>query len=271
MKFKFEEKPNLDINNQERISPPEMISKLEKYLKLYFGEIKVEGEENLKEIKSGVPVIVASSHISDFDMLITMVVAGKHFDIKFGVQSLIMKDALMKMGMSATGFDERVESIDFTKDKRPAVFNPENFVPMKKALDDGYAFVLAAHNPTMDWKLTKAGGLSVPYLASLEKEAYILPITVNIESDTPIALSNSILKTILKHPKVTTTIGKPILYKGNQEDEKHLDQNGEAESMEDVLKKKNILQDLSKQIMNAIAKPLPDSKKGSWGEKENNL
>ena len=80
------------------------------------------------------------------------------------------------------GGEENFKGIDYdAKTDKPATFfNPENFESLLAPLSEGYAIIVAAHNPRNDNRLAEKSGYGTAYLASIA-DAYVLPVSVNIK------------------------------------------------------------------------------------------
>ena len=163
---------------QKRETPARFRLPIEVNLRANFSAIEVRGEDNLKKIPPGAKVIFATTHISDLDVGMPIAKLGKQFRMKLVNASLqhdITQDPASNLGMRAMG-SENMIPVDIQwgrehpvagKTYQGSMFNPENFIPMKKALEEGVALVIAAYTPThvKDGKLPSKGGYGAVYAA----------------------------------------------------------------------------------------------------------
>ena len=191
-------------------------------LKLVVKDIKISGKENLNEIPKGEKVIVMTTHMTDFDMLVAIHALACDLDLVVMNQSIHHKfwgeqgEKTTNIGLQIAG-KKNFLPIDFTRDdsgkKSPDIFNPENFRPAEKALNEGKAVMVAAHNPSQkpvqnldDIK----GGYGGVYLALLTG-AYILPTTVVLDRAAGMYAPNlQIAKNLTGKPNASISIGKPF-------------------------------------------------------------
>jgi hypothetical protein len=252
-----------------------LLMAIEADVKLATGEIETHGEEHLKEIPPNKKVIIATTHISDLDVPIATLKLGKYFNIAITDESIhhsFLGEPSTNIGIRIAGRENFIP-IDTKniKGKKQGEFNPQNFELMRDALEKGKAIIIAAHNPTQKWKLTK-GGYGAPYLTAICENVVILPVVVNIESDEPLGMAETILKDVIKRPDASVYIEKPIeLEKINGiEDFKKIlgkRKRGEKLTTEERLRfaeLKMALEKRSDQIMKALASDLPEKKRGEY-------
>jgi hypothetical protein len=252
-----------------------LLMAIEADVKLATGEIQTYGEEHLKEIPPDKKVIIATTHISDLDVPIATLKLGKYFDIAItnqSIQHFFLREPSTNIGIRIAGRENFIP-IDTKKieGKKQGEFNPQNFAPMRDALEKGKAIIIAAHNPTRKWKLSK-GGYGAAYLTAISENVVILPVVVNIESDEPLGMAETILKNIVKRPDASVYIQKPIeleTINGIEDFERIL---GKRRRGEKLTKKerlrfselKTALEKRSDQIMQALASGLPEKKRGKY-------
>lgn len=252
-----------------------LLMAIEADVKLAIGKIQTHGEEHLKEIPPDKKVIIATTHISDLDVPIATLKLGKYFDIAITNQSLhhsFWVEPGTNIGIRIAGRENFIP-IDTKKleGKKQGEFNPQNFAPMRDALEKGKAIIIAAHNPTQKWKLSK-GGYGAVYLTAISENVVILPVVVNIESDEPLGMAEAILKNVIKRPDASVYIQKPIELEkinGVEDFERIL---GKRKRGERLTKKerlrfselKTALEKRSGQIMHALALDLPEKKRGEY-------
>jgi hypothetical protein len=248
---------------------------IEADVKLATGEIQTHGEEHLKEIPPNKSVVIATTHISDLDVPIATLKLGKYFDIAITDESIhhsFFGEPSTNIGIRIAGRENFIP-ID-TKNiegKKQGEFNPQNFELMRDALEKGKAIIIAAHNPTQKWKLSK-GGYGAAYLTAICKNVVILPVVVNIESDEPLGMAETILKDVIKRPDASVYIEKPFELEkiSGIEDFKTIlgkRKRGEKLTKDERLRfseLKTALEKRSDQIMQALASDLPEKKRGEY-------
>ncbi|MBI5004856.1 MAG: hypothetical protein HZC04_01560 [Candidatus Lloydbacteria bacterium] len=257
-------------------TPERLLLALEAQLKLTVKELKLHGEEHLRQIPEGKKVIIATTHISDLDIPIVAAALGRHFNIAITNMSIhhsFLAEPPTNIGMRIAG-KENFLPIDFHKTEgiKRASFNPDNFLPMKEALEKGKAVVIAAHNPTQKWSLPK-GGYGASYLSDItEGETVVLPVAVNLESEKLAGMYETQLKNLTEKPIVNVYISEPMeLNKipGIEDLSKmvHKREAGERltpEERERFSELKKSLQAQSDAIMEKLAASLPEEKKGEY-------
>ena len=195
-------------------TPRRLMFALEKLTQLQVGKIDVRGKENISKIPEGKKVIIATTHISDVDLPLVSYVLGNDFNIAVTDQSVhhyFKEEPSTNIGLRIAG-KENFIPFDYRKDgdgKKNPRFNPENFEPMKAALNNGKSLVMAAHNPSYEGKL-EAGGNCAVYLAGLDPDTVLLPVTVNLKTNTSISAKNP-LQAIVEKPDAEVTIGEPVV------------------------------------------------------------
>lgn len=80
--------------------------------------------------------------------------------------------------------EEKLSSLLVPSSDRP-LFAPADYLPMKKALEAGGAVLIAAHNQTFSWKLPSLAGYGAVYLSEITPNSVILPVSVEVKTDTP--------------------------------------------------------------------------------------
>lgn len=187
-------------------------------IKALLGEVKVEGLDNLKEIPKDRKVIVATSHISDLDIPMTVYALADKLDLIITNQSTqysFKVDPGSNIGMRIAG-RENFMPIDYKvaddkkAPKQPNSFNPENFEKMIPAMENGKAVIMAAHNPSHSGHLEK-GGYGAVYLAEIS-DAIIVPVGISIESvdGEQLGMAENAVATIKNKPKAGVNVGKPF-------------------------------------------------------------
>lgn len=217
-----------EIGNKLGIKNKEGLKETSRRLKIAMGiglrfilenpnKTPVVGEQHLKEIPQDKKVIIATTHLSDADVPIAAYAICDKFDIAIihhSTHDNPSEDVWSWAGAVSAG-RKNFLSVKSRKEKGKvkADFAPEDFEPMKKALEVGKAIVIAAHNPTYDWKLSRKGGLGAVYLAQIS-DAIILPISVNIESESKSGAIVDMRQEISRNKrklKAQVFIGHPIV------------------------------------------------------------
>lgn len=252
---------------------------LDKLKKTMINKTEVIGRENLAEIPKDKKVVIATTHITDADVWLSALELGNDFDINITNQSVHHKafgknsELPTNIGMRMAG-KENFLPIDYNKTedgrKNPGIFNPENFVAMEKALENGKAVLIAAHKPSHSQELEK-GGYGVVYLAELSN-AIILPVAVDVESEGVDDMYKHPTRTILKRSNAKITIGKPFSpekIEGIELFSKILEKrkNGEKISKEELIAFSKIKKELEKksdELMKCLASMVPEKKRGQY-------
>lgn len=256
---------------------PDNLQWLMRFLtRLVLRKPQLEGLQNLQEIPPGQHVIFAVSHISDSDMPAAASELLTYRPMDIVNLSTAHTDFIQNTGMKLTGTKGRFLGIKNTFDhvhqKPISEFSPENFVTIAQSLQKKDVMI-AAHNPSKTWQLTRNPGIGAVYLAQLTG-APIIPVAVNIHSERAIgmspdihdekrtgamaALAKSIKELITgQKPEVTIHIGKPIVVSPMEEEKL-------SNPTREVLME---LRGQGAEIMQAIAEMLPAEKRGEWNTK----
>ena len=181
-------------------------------------DIKITGKENIQKIPEGAKVLVMPSHLNDLSVPATIHAVARELDLVILNESThhasgSQGEPIMKASMKIAGA-EHFLPLDFEKDeksgeKSPVAFNPENFAPAIKALEEGKSVLVAAHNPAKEPLQNLEGvrgGYGGVYLAELT-DAYILPVTVQLSRA---VMDSKNLKTLMNRPNADIVIGEPF-------------------------------------------------------------
>jgi hypothetical protein len=273
-----EEKPKLETSKR-------LMAALET-TRLNFSKIEVIGEEHLKEIPEGARVIIAVDHLNNLSIPAAALVMGRRLPIQISNQSTqfsFRENPGGHLGVAVGGKDN-FKGIDYDAEtNEPKPFNPENFDAMLDPLNEGYAIIVAAHNPVNTNVLPEKAGYGAAYLAGIA-DAYILPVSVNVKSEVRVMEGKAgILKNIkgtvdmLKNrPEAEVTIGKPRKVSEEKEIQrfhylfmKHKEMGRlTPEELEEFKKLRGSLNAASEEIMEDLAEMLPEEKRGSRTEKK---
>jgi hypothetical protein len=168
--------------------------------------------------------------------------------------------------------------IDYKKipgGKQASSFNPDNFDPMKEALEEGKAVVVAAHNPTQEWNLPK-GGYGVSYLSDIAGDnVMILPVAVDLESEESVGMFENQLKTLLNKPTAHVRIGEPMTLEkvpGIEDFSSIMHKRRRHETLtpedrERFSKLSDTIREQSDTVMKKIAEYVPEEKRGVYMKK----
>lgn len=184
--------------------------------------LEVEGAGNLKDT-DGKRLIFLTTHLSDLD--VGLAIAGLS---KSGIKNLKVAQLSTHFNFlqNPGGYVGRI--VGGTENSFPVshrlaapertVFQPTDLEPMKNALIEGYAMVMAAYfNLKKTYKegkqeLPDKGGSGGVYLAQITPNSVMVPISIDIQTPEPIAMGGPKITELLKYKgaKVRIKIGKPI-------------------------------------------------------------
>lgn len=245
--------------------------------KFFINSPKIQGLNNLVQIPPDQPLIVASTHLSDIDVHTIAANIAPYRNVCIASRTSNQRDFIMGSYLRLAGIENVfgiTNEYDSKKHYSRYRFNHEDFRIMSNAIQKGKTIVIAAHNPTYDWRLPEKPGKGAVYLAQLSN-ALILPVALDIQSDKPTGMSNDTINTIKrfilrKKPDANMIIGKPIMLsvinKADLEYVKKLYQNTTKQqiSKQDMKKAKAVLKKIKEQaqiIMEALTKILPPEKR----------
>lgn len=267
------------------LNPPKQTSRIGRWAK-FNSETKlhkpiVEGLENLTNIPKNEKVIITPNHLSDIDIETVIATVAPYRDVSVADQSTHLEVPIFGSIMQFLGENELYGvSSKFGKKKTwlPTFrLNPQDYEAMKVPLEKGRALVIAAHQPTHEWKLPAKPGIGGILLAQ-KTGATILPTAVDIKCPEFIDLSPinfGVLKRLFlgKRLDVKVTFGKPIrlepipseeikiLEKFLNHDERHGMTKDEIQIARTTFKK---LQSQGSEVMQSLANMLPQEKRGIW-------
>lgn len=162
----------------------------------------VEGYENLEDISSIAPVVVATSHTSEFDIPLSVKALSGHLDIAISNQSThhsIRSEPGMFLSLSLVGKDNFIPISYEWKDgqKVPNSFDPTNAGPMIRAIENNKSVLVAAHNPFIhaaDGEVRKPKpGYFAAYL-SLLTDTPVLPVGVDLHPTSEVGRFDSVVR-----------------------------------------------------------------------------
>lgn len=228
--------------------------------------IPITGLENLEVVPPDKHLIIATSHISDIDLQTAVYVLGRYRQILITNQSTqhhLNQDPVTRIGIAIAGKRSfRPITHQKKEGQTKGSFNPADYPPMVDDLNQGATIALAAHNPAYDGILPDRAGIGAVYLAQLAdpKKTVILPVAVVLTPDKNIVAhkKTDLIKNLFNRPRAEVRIGKPIsLEKLDISPLSSL----ENSHYQEVLTQ---LREQGKQIMRALAKLLPEEKRGPW-------
>lgn len=261
-------------------SPEKIMKGLELFMK-QFESVEVSGQEHVKEIPPEKKVVIAVSHAGDFDMPLAYYALGNDMKIRFTDESVLHRITggdpitytLIKLGGEENFFPIDYKKKDKNGPKRRGSFNPENFVPMKEAMDEGDAVLVAAHNPSWNKKMEEQGGYADVYLAQLA-EAMVLPVAVDVETkEEAVTIPQKLKAVFTGRPKARVTIGEPIelpKIMGIERMAILMEKNkGGILTKDEIAEFHRLKEELREQsgvVMDHIAQMMPEEKRSGWGE-----
>jgi len=279
---KEETKPQQNVSglleNQEK--PEAIVKKLEYFLKAQFGKIEVKGRENFDLIPKDRHVIFAPTHLSNFDVPISIYSVGQHFRLMVGGAS-----THLKFSENPTGFigdrlagKENFIPIKHKKDEKGVErgrFNPEDLENLKTAFEEKKALMVSAYYSGEEKNsLPDKGGYGVVYLAEIA-DALIVPIAVDIKSKEKTEMQKNIVKAIFSFPDAQVNIGKPINLPKIEGIERLKEIWGKRktdrlskEETEEFHRLSQQLREQSDLVMKKLAELLPEEKRGKWASEK---
>ncbi len=283
MNFESELQPEESAEEKKLETSKRLLMALES-VRLNFSKIEVIGEEYLKEIPEGAKIVIAVDHLNNLSIPTAALELGSRLPIQISNQSTqfsFRENPGGNIGVVAGG-KKNFKGIDYDSETdKPKTFNPENFDEMLDPLSEGYAMVVAAHNPVNNNKLPEKGGYGAAYLASIA-DAYVVPVSVNIKSEVHVMEGNAGIINNLKgavsmlknRPEAVISIGKPrkVAEEANIQKFHSLfmkrKESGRlsADELEEFKRLRASLNSASNEIMEDIAIMLPEEKKGTWSK-----
>lgn len=268
---------------REGEKPDLMIKMVDLLIGRNFNKVEVKGEENLELIPRDRKVIFVPTHLSDFDVPMTISVIGKHFHVSVGDASTHHKitentgaffgNTLVNLATLRKNFYpvEHRNKDGVEKGK----FNPEDFEGMKEIFEQDKSLVISAYyKGGQGWELPDKGGYGAVYLAEME-DALIVPVAVNIRSEEQIGMGNTKLKTLMKKPDAEVSIGVPVeledipgIERIKEIMEKRKSEKLSHDEVEEFHRLRLDLRDKSDLLMGKLAELLPEEKRGRWNGNE---
>ncbi len=183
-------------------------------IKFVAGKVTVTGLEKINKVAVNRNLVIATTHLTDEDLPISSAVLSQHLDLALTDMSPNHQwPNPLKLLLMAAG-ESNFIPIDFnlnpTTKSTTGIFNPKNFIPMIRTINDGKRLVIAAHNPSNAREFPCRPGVAVPYVSAFAN-ADILPVAVTYEKqDKRIGMANHMGFTVLARSGVNVSIGDPI-------------------------------------------------------------
>ncbi|MBF8249852.1 MAG: hypothetical protein HW400_453 [Candidatus Levybacteria bacterium] len=253
-------------------------------------DTRVIGQENIETIPQGKNIIIVATHISAYyDIPLVISAVSNHLkNITVVVEprrKTFRQDPINYLGFLVGSRGKF--TIDNNARNYLNKFDPNDFVPMKKSLEDGKPLVMAAYFSPKYFKLDelpKHGGNGAALLGLITENAIFLPVAVNAKQPLnikPTLTENNLylLKKSIKNGRINVdvTIGKPFTLNHIKNSDRLLELLQKRKSITGLLSKgeqkeylglKKQLKNQSKIIMRHLAELLPPQKRGVWGKKE---
>jgi 1-acyl-sn-glycerol-3-phosphate acyltransferase len=233
---------------------------------------------HLEELPPEKPVVFAVTHLSDADLPAATAEILNYRPTNVSGLSTTHTDPLYGRLLKFINYDQRIFGIANAYDhlrKEPIMrFSKEDFEKMAKNMKTSSRdMVIAAHNSTTDWRLSKRAGIGAAYLAQLA-ETNVVPIALDVHSDTPTGFAADIhsekpfeafreFSELIKNffiakrkPDATLRIGAPLVFPA-------LPAELLARPTRETLRQ---LEEQGNTIMKALAQMLPAEKRGKWNE-----
>lgn len=262
------------LGDQEK--PEAIVKKLDYFLKTQFGKIEINGQENLDLIPRDRRVIFTPTHLSNFDVPISIYSVGKHFRLMIGDASTHSKFSENPAGFigSRLAGKENFVPIKHKKDKKGVErgrFDPDDLENLKTAFEERKALMISAYYSGEEKNnLPDKGGYGAVYLAEIA-DALIVPVAVDIKSKEKTEMQKNVVKAIFSFPDVQVNIGQPIellkiegierlreIWGKRKTDKLSKDETEEFHHLIQQLRERSDL------VMKKLAKLLPEEKRGKW-------
>ena len=250
----------------------------------YFFKVKILGEENIGLIPQGKGVVFAPSHLTDFDVPITVASIGRfRQNLKVGHVSShnsFFGNPTAFISLKIAGGKKNFRPIYHTGKGRGRTGDfkkwvcSESFHQMEKDINENADVVISAYFDSSYSNnrkvLSNKKGVGAVYLAQ-QTSTLIVPIAVDVQTQGNIGLGNfspiEYIKELKinkwKKPIINISIGKPIQLEkiAGIKDMTEVIKNNDLEKYSELRKK---LENKSEIIMNHIAEILPKHKHGNW-------
>lgn len=262
---------NAEFNNIQQTDHEQphlkRLGALEKLRLFLYKKPTVEGRQNLP---SGA-CVVATTHLSGYDVPEVTAEMMKSRNAGMALQSTILNFPLSRPFIHMLG----KENFFPLSNRNSSILNAEEIGQLKNAIvKDGKTLVVAAHNPTKDWKLPDNLGLAAVILAH-EAKAPLVPVALDIQYKTYPKPRRLVRNSILgKKPDAKIIIGNPMSFPEIPHDKLQsainlysLDKRRvmTREQVREAQETIEILRVEAGEVMKALARNLPSEKRGKWG------
>lgn len=282
MKNNFELFPSAPATEStERKKSPEKIMSMLKFLVDHtLNKFEVKGKEHLQEIPEGKKIIVAASHATDYDMPYAYYALGNDLKLRFTRSSQLEKFIVdpLTAGVIRYAGEENFLPVTYRKGseesgRNEGQFNPDDYIKMMEATEEGDALLVAAHRPSNKGELSEYAGYADVYLAQMT-DGVVVPVAINIESKTPAVTIGAKIKSIFQKSDATASIGEPLSFPKIPGIEqfgdlirKHKSERLTPEEQADFHRIHMALKEQSHDVMKHIAEMMPEEKRGAWQER----
>lgn len=234
--------------------------------------------EGIKNLPSS-PCVISTTHLSDVDVAEIVMTVGDKRKVGMVCQETNLRPLFLRPFISLMGRNNFF-TIKNTIEKGKTIFSLEieDLIEMKRGIiKEGRTMIVAAHNPTHDWKLPKKPGVCAVILAHMANVP-IVPAVLDIDSSVPVGITENIKTKIInlikmKRPKAKIYFCKPFQVSkisGNKlrsvinlysRDKRKKMPKEEVASANATL---GIIKDEARQVMVSLASKLPVEKRGKW-------
>jgi len=271
-------------NTPERKEEDPAIARMKLFFENQFRKVDIIGKDNLENIPPGKKVIVVTTHLSHRDLPLAISMLGNEFDsVGWGEASTherFSENPGGYLGRKIVG-KEHSFSVSTNREGKggseQGAFNPEDFEPMKEALDDGKTIFMAAYyKGTEDEQLPDRGGYGA-VLLSQSPDTILLPVAIDIKDQERAGTKPGGVDAILQRPEADISIGEPFdmekipgAERINELMALRKERKLSANEVKEFSSLSKELRARSDEIMEHLAQLLPEERRGVWAEKSEN-
>jgi len=254
---------------------PFLFRKILGFSRLDIQKPTVEGIENLPLI----PCIISTTHLSDVDVQEILLTVAEKRKVGMICQQTNLKPFLLKLFIAIMGRNNFFTITNIIEEGK-SIFSLkiEDLRVMKKGIiKEGRTMIVAAHNPVHDWKLPQKPGVCAVILAHMTN-VLIVPAVLNIDSSTPVGITENIKTKIInfikmKRPKAKIYFCKPFQVSKIVNDKLMLAVNLYNRIEREKMSPKElaianatlkIIKDEASKVMMLLSSKLPPEKRGEW-------
>jgi hypothetical protein len=268
----------------ERPNTPEKkedpgIARIKFLFEKQFKKVEVVGKENIGEIPQGKKIIVVTTHLSHRDLPLAIGMLGNEFpSVGWGEASTHERFSENPGGYIGRKMVGEEHSFSVTTNRNngqeQGAFDPEDFEPMKEAMNEGKTIFMAAYyRGTEDVQLPDHGGYGAVLLAQAP-DTIFLPVAIDIKEEENLERSSAIIRSLAHRPEARVSIGKPFdlekIPEGERINELMKLRKERKLSTEEVKEFSVLSKELrarSDEIMGHLAPLLPEERRGVWAER----